>query len=180
MPECIFIIDLLCGRCILSVEGYAHFTPNTETIASGAGYLSIVAWSYVFQAVSQCYILFQRAINKVSLTVSVTVIAIFINIVLNYVFINGKLGMPAMGVKGAALGTLVARCFECVVIVFVIYMNKGPGAARLTELVAFNKNFVARYFRTVTPVVLNEFLWGLGVTYMLWPMDGWAIRLWPQ
>lgn len=140
------------------------FTPNTETIASGAGYLSIVAWSYVFQAVSQCYILFQRAINKVKLTVSVTVIAIFINIVLNYVFINGKLGMPAMGVKGAALGTLVARCFECVVIVFVIYMNKGPGAARLTELVAFNKNFVARYFRTVTPVVLNEFLWGLGVT----------------
>ena len=152
------------GGAFFPLKVMRIFTPSTDTILSGAGYLSIVAWSYVFQAVSQCYILFQRAINRVKLTVSVTVIAIFINIALNYIFINGKLGFPPMGVKGAALGTLVARCFECVVIVFVIYWNKGPGAARIRELLAFNKNFINRYFRTVTPVVLNEFLWGLGVT----------------
>lgn len=79
-------------------------------------------------------------------------------------FLSTVSGNACHGVKGAALERWLLRCFECVVIVFVIYMNKGPGAARLTELVAFNKNFVARYFRTVTPVVLNEFLWGLGVT----------------
>ena len=133
------------GGAFFPLKVMRIFTPSTDTILSGAGYLSIVAWSYVFQAVSQCYILFQRAINRVKLTVSVTVIAIFINIALNYIFINGKLGFPPMGVKGAALGTLVARCFECVVIVFVIYWNKGPGAARIRELLAFNKNFINRF-----------------------------------
>lgn len=140
------------------------FTPDTEAVALGASYLAIVAFSYPLQAISQCYTLFYRAINKVKFTVIITGVAIVINAIINYILIYGKLGFEKMGVRGAAIGTLVARGFECVAILATVYISRGPGAAKPKELLAFNKKFTRNFFRIATPVIFNESLWGLGVT----------------
>lgn len=140
------------------------FTPDTSTIALGGGYLAIVAFSYPFQAISQCYAFFYRAINKVKFTVYITASAILINVFLNYVLINGKFGFPRLELRGAAIGTLVARAFECFAIITVVYIRKDAGAAKLKELFNFDKKFINRFFRIATPVIINESIWGLGVT----------------
>ena len=140
------------------------FTPDKNTIALGGGYLMIVAFSYPFQAISQCYAFFYRAINKVKFTVYITASAILINVCLNYVLINGKFGFPRLELRGAAIGTLVARIFECIAIITVVYIRKDAGAAKLKELFAFDKKFIKKFFRIATPVIFNESIWGLGVT----------------
>ena len=140
------------------------FTPSEGTISIGASYLTIVALSYPLTAITNCYISLLRATNKVKAPVFISLVAILVNVVLNYTFIFGNFGAPRLGVRGAAIATLIARLVECISILSVVYMSGGPAAAKIKELIAFDKEFIKKYFITVSPVIANEFMWGLGVT----------------
>ena len=155
-----FVIPgILCPKLVMNI-----FTPSTNTIAIGASYLAIVAISYPLTAITNVYTAVLRSINEVRLPVVISLVSIFINIVLNYTLIFGHFGAPALGVQGAALGTLIARIIECLSILTIIYIKNGPAAAKIKELIDFNKEFTKKFFITVTPVIINEFMWGLGVT----------------
>lgn len=140
------------------------FTPNENTIKIGVSYLTIVAISYPLTAVTNCYISLLRATNKVKAPVFITIAAILVNVVLNYTFIYGHFGFEALGVRGAAIATVIARLFECICILSVVYIGKSEAAAKFKELIDFNKEFIKKYFIIVSPVIANEFVWGLGVT----------------
>lgn len=140
------------------------FTPSEGTIALGADYLAIVALSYPLTAITNCYISLLRATNKVKAPVFISIVSILVNVVLNYTFIYGNFGAPRLGVQGAAIATVIARLVECISIIFIVYISKGPAAAKIKELINFDKEFIKRYFITVSPVIANEFMWGLGVT----------------
>jgi len=155
-----FVIPgVLCPEFVMSI-----FTPSTNAITIGASYLIIVAISYPLTAITNVYTSILRSVNEVRLPVAISLLSIFINITLNYTLIFGHFGAPKLGVQGAALGTLIARIIECVSILLIIYIKKGPAAAKVKELVGFNKEFIKKFFTTVTPVIINEFMWGLGVT----------------
>lgn len=155
-----FVIPgILCPKLVMNI-----FTPSTNTIAIGASYLVIVAISYPLTAITNVYTAVLRSVNEVRLPVVISLVSIFINIVLNYTLIFGHFGAPALGVQGAALGTLIARIIECLSILTIIYIKNGPAAAKIKELIDFNKEFTKKFFITVTPVIINEFMWGLGVT----------------
>ena len=140
------------------------FTPNENTIKIGVSYLSIVAISYPLTAITNCYIALLRATNKVKAPVFISIAAILVNVVLNYTFIYGHFGFEALGVRGAAIATVIARLVEVVSILAVVYISKGEAAAKIKELINFNKEFIKKYFIIVSPVIANEFVWGLGVT----------------
>ncbi len=74
----------------------------------------------------------------------------------------GKLGLPAMGVKGAALGTLIARLVEISLLIYSIYSTEGPLTATFNELFGWEKEFLIKYFKTASPVIINEGFWSLG------------------
>ena len=156
----IFVIpSLLCPEIVMSI-----FTPNQNTIKIGASYLAIAAISYPITAVTNVYISLLRGVNQVKAPVVVTLISICIKVTLNYILIFGHFGVPALGVQGEAIATLIARIFECTCILSIVYFEKGPAAAKFKELIAFNTEFVKLYFSTVSTVIVNEFMWGLGVT----------------
>ena len=140
------------------------FTPNENTIKIGVSYLTIVAISYPLTAITNCYISLLRATNKVKAPVFITILAILVNVILNYTFIYGHFGFEALGVRGAAIATVIARLFECICILSVVYIGKSEAAAKFKELIDFNKEFIKKYFIIVSPVIANEFVWGLGVT----------------
>ncbi|NLP34636.1 MAG: MATE family efflux transporter, partial [Clostridiales bacterium] len=152
------------------------FTPEQETIAAGATYLVIIALSYPLTAVTMVYVAILRSMNYVKLPVIITLISIAVNGTLNYGLIFGKLGLPEMGIAGAALATLIARIVECGALLIIVYMHKA-GDNALGDFVhgkenregdqktpIFTKGFVMKYLITATPVIMNEFMWGLGVT----------------
>ena len=161
----------LAGACIFMLAGLfipktvmRIFTPNENTIKIGVSYLTIVAISYPLTAVTNCYISLLRATNRVKAPVFITIAAILVNVILNYTFIYGHFGFEALGVKGAAIATVIARLFECICILAVVYIGKSEAAAKFKELIDFNKEFIKKYFIIVSPVIANEFVWGLGVT----------------
>ena len=156
----IFVIpSLICPKIVMSI-----FTPNENTIKIGASYLAIAAISYPLTAITNVYVALLRGVNQVKAPVLITLISIVIKVILNYILIFGHFGMPALGVQGEAIATLIARTIECTCILSIVYFEKGPAAAKFKELISFNKEFVKLYFSTVSPVIINEFMWGLGVT----------------
>lgn len=140
------------------------FTPAEGTILIGASYLKIIAISYPITAVTNCYIAILRSTNKVKAPVIVTIISIFVNVTFNYILINGKFGAPKLGVEGAAIATLIARIVEVSLILFIVYRKECEARAKIKELLDFDRIFIKKYFKTVSPVIANEFMWGLGVT----------------
>lgn len=157
------IVFVLAG--IFAPEGVMRiFTPSDNTVAIGASYLCIAALSYPMTAVTNCYISLLRGVNKVKAPIIISIVSIGINIILNYTLIFGHFGAPQLGVKGAAIATLIARIVECLCLIAYVYSHDNPAAAKIKELFDFNKDFIKIYFKTVSPVIANEFMWGLGVT----------------
>ncbi len=152
------------------------FTPQSDMIAIGASYLAVIALSYPLTAVSNTYTAVLRSMHYVRLPVIITMVSIGVNVTLNYGLIYGNFGLPKMGVAGAALATLVARIVECASLLIVVHSKKA-GDDSVGDFVhsrydkqaeggaAFlNKPFLQRFLLTASPVIANEFMWGLGVT----------------
>jgi putative MATE family efflux protein len=140
------------------------YSKDPAVIDAGVRYLRIIGWSYIVTAISFSYASVLRSIEQPRLPMVMSIVALITNAVLNYIMIFGKLGFPAMGVEGAALATLIARVLEMALMVIFVYAGKYVPAARIRELFDLSRNFVARFFRTATPVILNESIWSLGVS----------------
>lgn len=138
------------------------FNTDTQVIRLGADYLKILSISYILTAISFNYAFGSRCIERTTVPMIASSIALVVNTFLNWILIFGNCGAPVLGVKGAAIATLIARVIECVIIVGNVYVSKSPLAERLKELFDLNFDFIKRVFLTVLPVLLNEACWGLG------------------
>ncbi|MDY0256419.1 MATE family efflux transporter [Gudongella oleilytica] len=133
-----------------------------EVIKLGAEYLRIVSLSYTITAVSFAFSISLRTTGRPNVPLKVSIISFLTNTVLNYIFIFGHLGLEPMGVKGAAIGTLIARIVEIILILYAIYGTKSILAASVKELMSWHKDFLKKYIETTYPVVITEGFWALG------------------
>ncbi len=138
------------------------FTHEEEVVRLGAEYLKIVSLSYLITGISFAYSIALRSTGRPKVPMMISGISFITNTFFNYIFIFGKLGMPALGVKGAALGTLMARVIEIAFLFYVVYRNIGPLSARVKDLIDWDKTFIKRFINTISPVVINEAFWSLG------------------
>ena len=140
------------------------YTNDPAVIELGARYLRWAGLGYLFFAVSYSYASVLRSTGQVRLPVTVSAAAILFKTGLSYLLIFGKAGLPALGVEGAAIATMIARMLECAALLIFTYRWKLPAAASLREMSDFDRHFLARYLKTALPVVFNESLWSLGIT----------------
>lgn len=140
------------------------YTEDREVIRLGSDYLRIVGFSYVFTAISVSYISVLRSITRVALTVAAAVLALVLKTIIGYFFIFGIAGLPALGVRGAALGTCIGWIFEAGLLVTLVYARKTPLAAPPVSLLGFDRTFLVRVLRTSMPAAINEVLWSVGIT----------------
>lgn len=140
------------------------FTDSTASSGAGAEYLRLVCLSYPFTAVTNIYVAVMRSMGRVKTPVVTSLIAIVVNIFLNYALIFGHFGFPALGVTGAAIATLTARVVEMSCIFFYTYGWKTELAGRFSEFFGYSSSLIREYVKTSLPVIGNEFMWGLGVT----------------
>ncbi|QAA33176.1 MATE family efflux transporter [Clostridium manihotivorum] len=140
------------------------FSNDPAVINMGANYLRIICLSYIVTAISFAYAATLRSIGQVKAPMFVSVTALAVNTVLNFTMVYGVAGIPGLGVYGSALGTLIARIIEFILMIFVVYKFKFPLAAKPKELLDLSLDFVKKFFKVTIPVILNESLWALGVT----------------
>nr|WP_330401007.1 MATE family efflux transporter [Sporanaerobium hydrogeniformans] len=138
---------------------------DREVIRLGADYLRIVAMSCLFMNFTQGYSSALRSTEQTKVPMFASLIGVLANAFLNWVFIFGNLGMPKMGVKGAALATTLARLLEMTFIISVVYFSKNKVAAHIKELFSFNMECLKKYFITSWSVIANELIFSIGLTF---------------
>ena len=140
------------------------YTTDVEVIKLGSSYLRIVGFTYIPIAIATAYIAVLRSIQLIRMTVIVTIAALIFKTILGYALIFGIGGLPALGVRGAAIGTASGWTLELVLLLILVYTQKTPLAANPLAFFSFDWSFFVRVLTTVLPAVANEFFWSLGIS----------------
>lgn len=138
------------------------FTTDQEVIDKGVIYFLWSLPTYFMMGVSLTLTLILRSLRKVKIALYTSIIAFFVNIGCNYVFIFGKLGFPEMQIAGAALGTVCARFVEMAIIGgYFLFMEKDIGY-RIRDFFRPCGDVLGRYIKFSLPVICSDALLALG------------------
>lgn len=159
----LFLASLLAPRMIINL-----FSNDQNVIKLGAEYLATVCFSFILVTITSCYAAVLRSTEEVKLPMRASVIAIITNTILNYFLIFGAFGFPKMGVKGAALATVIARLIEMFILLSVVYFKKHAVAAKLSEMVDVSRELIKRFVATTGSLIAKDMVWGVGMAvYMV-------------
>ena len=140
------------------------FSYDPEVIKLCTDYFSIIAFSYPLISISMVFSMGSRSIRNPKLGMICSGIALVTNVILNYCLIFGHLGFHAMGVKGAALATVIARIVEFVLLVGYVYFIKKDYLLKfnLSDFKSIDKLFLNTFISKSLPILLNDSLWAVG------------------
>lgn len=137
------------------------FTNEPVLVEIGVSYLKIAGWSYLLTGIVECYLAVMRVSDHASPSAYISSATVVLNIILNAVFIFGWFGLPAMGVRGAATATLIARAVELLVCV-VISMRKDFIGFPAHRILRFNKLLTKDFLKASMPILGASIFWGVG------------------
>lgn len=160
----VVIIGVLCTLAVLLLptQILGLFTPDTEVIAVGLQYIRIVCFTYIFFCLNSALLASMRCVQQVRIGLVSSIVGLLSNIFLNWVFIYGNLGAPALGVEGAAIATLISRIAEFAVSFVYVRFVDTRLMLRLRDLLKTNFTLLGDFFRYGAPVIAGDVLWGLG------------------
>lgn len=140
------------------------FIKDAEVIAAGAEYLRIISFLYPFFGLTNVFYISMRSVETVRIALISNIVGLVANASLNYILIFGKLGFPALGIKGAAIATLIARMVEfSIAMVYMLAVDKKL-KIRLKDFLLFDKLLLKDLVIISLPVLLNELMWALGTS----------------
>lgn len=152
---CGTIFGILCA--IIPEKLMSIYTTDADVIREGAKYLRITSFTYLPHGISLVVSNVIRTVGNARLGLFISIISFFFNIFFNYVFIFGKLGFPAMGVKGAALGTLCARLVEfAICAVYMLKIEKDLCYRPKNLLKPPQKDLLIEFKRLGLPAIISD------------------------
>lgn len=140
------------------------FTGEDAVVSSGVAYFMISVPCYYLLGFSLTISLVLRSVGKANVPLISSIFAFFINIFFNWVFIFGNLGAPRLEVKGAALGTLLARTFEFVFIMGYFFFKEKHIQMHIRDLGMKCKDLLGEYIKIALPVLVSDTLLGIGTS----------------
>ncbi len=167
-----FDLSLICGIIIsalfllaagiLPLQILGLYTKDMSIINTGAVYFRIVAFSYIPMAVSNILSAWLRCREHAAIPFLASFGAVAVNTGLNYLLIFGKSGLPCMGIKGAAIATLISQLFNLIFIVIEFISSIRKDGDKPVLSLHFKKLTIRDYLIMITPILVSEFLWSLG------------------
>ena len=155
----VFGIFVLLLTALFPHRLLALFTSDPEIIEAGVEYLSILKYSYLFYILTTILIAFLRSLEVVTISFAVSLMSLIVNVAINYTLIFGHFGLPELGLRGAAIGTLTARILELAVVLCYVLLREKT--VRLFSQNPFRRSRVLAqdYRKVAVPVVLTNLLW---------------------
>lgn len=162
------LVTKICG-CIAVVflagtlffpEQLMRILTNEETlIVLGSEYLRVIGISYVFSGIAQIFLAIMKNCGAVNMSTLINGVMVILNIALNAVFIFGLSGFPKMGIKGAALATVLATVVQF--LWSVGYVLCRIRAVKFS-LKSCEKKLFGRFWQKAVPLLINNLAWGIG------------------
>lgn len=167
------VIGILCTLvCTITPKTVIGlFSPSPEYAYLAEDFLGLVSFSFIPMIFSVSLNFTMRGIKKMKVGLISNVVGVVVNIILNYLFMFGGLGIKPMGLMGAAWGTIVSRIVELVVMFAGAILAKYPLFTSPKNVFRMEKGFVARYFKMFFPILCNELFWVLSSTVYLFVYD---------
>ncbi|MBI9046706.1 MAG: MATE family efflux transporter [Anaerolineaceae bacterium] len=156
------VFTLLANKFPETILGI--YTKDKLVIEKGSQYLSIVSLSYIATAVTYSFSSIMKSTENVKTPMIISVIAISLNTFLNYILIFGHFGFPQLGIRGAAIATVIIRSLETGVYILISMFGKLPTTPYFRNLFNIKWDFLKKYLTTTLPVLLNEISWSFGMT----------------
>ena len=139
------------------------FSETAEIVEQGVQYLSIVRWTYLLFALSSVLLALLRTVEIVRISTIVSAVALVTNCSINYMLIGGNLGAPELGVRGAAIGTLIARAVEfCIILGYYLLVDKRL-RVRKDDVIKTDLSLFRDYFKHCRFFVMVSFIFGSSV-----------------
>lgn len=157
----VMVIALFLAVSIFPRQILGLFTPSEAIIAEGIQYLNIIRFSYIFFGISAILLGTMRVVESVRIALIVSIISLVLNCSINFILIYGRFGAPEMGVRGAAIGTLIARIVECLIYILFVFVRDKRVQLRPKDLLSIDGTMFRDFIRVSTPVILTQTLWGL-------------------
>lgn len=152
-----FLLAMIGGTGILG-----FYSDDASIIALGWEYMKIACCGYIFNSTISAFTFMYRAIHKTKVPMYIGFGVNIINATLNYLLIFGKLGLPEMGVAGAALATVIANGCGAAAHVTYAFATKQPFLGSIQELTDWDMRFLTPIIRRMLPLIANEALFGFG------------------
>lgn len=145
------------------------YTKDKAVISRGALYLRNVSPCYIFTGIGIAFGNALRSTERPNIPMMATIASVIVNTMLNYLLIfgvqiNGHFLIPSLEIKGAAIATVVSRIVEMTVCLLIPYLKHYEVAASPAKLFKQQPGFIPRYIRIALPVLINESLWGIGIS----------------
>lgn len=169
---CGFDVSLICGMLVAAVFLFASglfpaqilrlYTRDVTIINAGIAYFRIISLSYIPMSVSAILSAWLRCKEHATIPFLASLGAVAVNTGCNYMLIFGKFGFTSMGIKGAAIATLISQLFNLVVIIIGFAACIRKDKEKMVLSLHFKKITMRDYFIMVMPILISEFLWSLG------------------
>ena len=163
-------IFLMAGDRLISLYLHGNSAAElNETLAHAHRYMMIMLAGLVPFAAAQIYAGVMRSSGDTVVPMRASFLAVFINLIGNYILIYGKLGLPAMGVAGAAAATVISRCTELLYLALVTHLNPEsyPYITGVYKSMQVPAELARECIRKAMPLLLNETLWSGGQAVLI-------------
>lgn len=140
------------------------FSNEEDVIEQGVQYLQIMAFSYILIAITMIYLNIMRSIERVIISTIVYLVSLIVNVILNAILIFGMFGLEPMGIRGAAIATLISRFIEFIIVFCYATFKNKIVRFHLTDFLVHDKLLMKDFLTYSIPVMLNELIWGTGTS----------------
>ena len=141
------------------------FTQDEAVITEAIRYVRYVRWTYILFASSQILLTGMRSVEKVRVGMYTSFISLGVNVVLNYIFIFGKLGVPAMGAAGAGLATMISRMVEFSIAFGYVVFRDERLSFRFPDFFRTSRELWKDFFRYGAPVIAGWIVWAINTAF---------------
>jgi putative MATE family efflux protein len=138
------------------------YTDKESIQQIGISYLRIAGFSYPLMVLSMAMAVMLRCTERVRIPLYSSIASVLTNVFLNWVLIFGHLGFKPMGVRGAALATVIAQLVSVAVLTILGIHNRHPYLLAVSRHFGWKGKFIGEYFKKCAPIIANEVLIGLG------------------
>ena len=167
-----FAITAMAGLGLLFFTLTNLFTNGLLSIYTGdpavrelaSTYVRINSFSFLLLAFSAPMEMAFKSTQQVRIPLIVSTVVFSSNTLINYILIFGKLGLPALGVAGAAVGTISARTLEFLLNSYFAFRDSNEFKGKISSYFGWNSELIKRIVRNATPTTINEFFWSVGQT----------------